>query len=87
MKRWAGYAAGAGALALLAGCATSSPSQEWTKPGATPEDVKSALFWCTSQTSERRHVLDTPVAERRVRTTVDDDCMEKRGFTKVSPKS
>ncbi len=75
-----GLAALAAALAM--GCQTATPAdQQWTKSGATPEDVRRDLYWCTT-VQEQRRALQTPADERRVRQVVDDDCMEKRGYSK-----
>ncbi len=70
------------AAALVAGCQSAAPAYEqWTKKDATPEDIKRDLYWCTSQVEHRR-ALQTPADERRVENVVDDECMEKRGYTK-----
>ncbi len=69
------------AAALVMGCQATPAHQQWTKDGATPEDVKRDLYWCTTRVSQRR-VLDTPATERAPRQVVDDDCMERRGYSK-----
>lgn len=70
------------AAMLAAGCTSVAPSHEqWTKQDATPEDIKRDLYWCTTSV-ERRRALQTPADERRVATIVDDECMERRGYTK-----
>ncbi|MBL8664806.1 MAG: hypothetical protein HUU30_11410 [Burkholderiaceae bacterium] len=72
------------AAVLAAGCTSAAPSHEqWTKQGATPEDIKRDLYWCTT-VREQRRVLQTPADEKRVREIVDEDCMEKRGYRKTS---
>ena len=75
-----GLAAFAAALAM--GCQATVPAdQQWTKSGATPEDVRRDLYWCTT-VQEHRRVLQSPSDERRVRQVVDDECMERRGYSK-----
>lgn len=70
------------AASLVLGCQSGpSPEQQWTRKDATPEDVRRDLYWCSTQVEQRR-VLQTPADERRVRTVVDDECMEKRGYSK-----
>ena len=70
------------AAALVIGCqATTPPERQWTRKDATPEDIKRDLYWCTTQIEQRR-VLQTPADERRVRQVVDDECMERRGYSK-----
>ena len=70
------------AAALLAGCqAVTPPEQQWTKKDATPEDIRRDLYWCTTKTEQRR-IDQTPASERRIREVVDEECMEKRGYTK-----
>jgi hypothetical protein len=72
------------AAALVVGCqAVAPPEQQWTRKNATPEDVKRDLYWCTTQVEQRR-VFQTPADERRVSQVVDDECMERRGYTKKS---
>jgi hypothetical protein len=72
------------AAALIVGCQTVvPPEQQWTRQDATPEDVKRDLYWCTTQVEHRR-VLQTPADEKRVSQVVDDECMERRGYTKKS---
>lgn len=81
---------GAAALAtmLVLGCAnTAPPEQQWTRQGATPEDVKRDLFWCTGEVAVRSRALETPASGRpRTQVRIDGDCMESRGYKKVSPK-
>jgi hypothetical protein len=81
-----GFAALAAALAL--GCAGNPPpEQQWTRQGATPEDVKRDLYWCTREVAARPRALDTPASGRPlVERRVDDECMQNRGYTKVQPK-
>lgn len=81
-----GFAALASLLVL--GCANPPPpEQQWSRQGATPEDVKRDLFWCTGEVSIPMRALDTPASGRpRSKVTVDDECMETRGYKKVSPK-
>jgi len=70
------------AAALVMGCQTTPAERQWTKSGATPEDVKRDLYWCTTRV-ERRRVTDTPASERRISEVVDEECMEKRGYSKA----
>jgi hypothetical protein len=79
-----GLAAWVAALAL--GCATTPPEQQWTKSGATPEDIKRDLYWCSTLTRDPPRALDTPSTERRVTQKVDEICMQNRGYTKVERK-
>jgi len=70
------------AAAFLAGCQTTVPAEnQWTRRDATPEDVKRDLYWCT-RTVEHRRAVQTPADERRVSQIVDDECMERRGYSK-----
>ena len=70
----------------LLGCQTKPPEQQWTKSGATVEDVKRDLYWCT--TSRRTpQVEGTPATARPPTQTVDDECMEKRGYRKAGSGS
>jgi hypothetical protein len=70
------------AASLVIGCQTATPpEQQWTKNGATPEDVRRDLYWCTT-VRERRSALQTPADPRRISEVVDDECMEKRGYSK-----
>jgi hypothetical protein len=72
------------AAALLVGCQSATPAdQQWTKKDATREDVKRDLYWCTT-VRERRTALQTPADQRRVTEVVDDECMERRGYSKKS---
>lgn len=72
------------AAALLLGCQATTPAyQQWTKKDATPEDIKRDLYWCTT-VREQRRVLQTPADERRAVEVVEDECMEKRGYSKKS---
>jgi hypothetical protein len=77
------------ASAFVLGCAsTPPPEQQWTRKDATPEDVKRDLYWCTGEVPVRSRALDTPASgQPRTRRTVDDECMQNRGYTKVAPKS
>ncbi|MCW5772670.1 MAG: hypothetical protein KIT16_13590 [Rhodospirillaceae bacterium] len=74
--------------ALVAGCASDTPpAQQWTKRDATPEDIRSALFWCSHAERDRPRALGTPADnDRQTRQIVDDECMQKRGFTKAEPQ-
>lgn len=67
--------------ALVAACQAAAPETQWSKSGATPEDVKRDLYWCSRQVEQRR-VNQTPADPRRVSTVVDEECMEKRGYSK-----
>ena len=70
------------AAALVMGCQATVPAyQQWTKKDATPEDIRRDLYWCTRQVEFRR-ALQTPADERRVHEVVDDECMERRGYSK-----
>ena len=70
------------AAALLIGCQAAAPAhQQWTKKDATVEDIKRDLYWCTT-VREQRRATQTPADERRVHEVVDEDCMEKRGYSK-----
>jgi hypothetical protein len=70
------------AASLVIGCqAAPSADQQWTKKDATIEDVRRDLYWCTT-VRERRSALQTPADPRRVSEVVDDECMEKRGYSK-----
>jgi hypothetical protein len=72
------------AAALVLGCQSATPAdQQWTKTGATPEDVKRDLYWCTT-VREHRTALQTPADQRRVSQSVDDECMARRGYAKKS---
>ena len=70
------------AAALVVGCQTTTPAdQQWTKKDATVEDVRRDLYWCTRKVEQRRYA-QTPADERRVTEIVDDECMERRGYSK-----
>ena len=70
------------AAALVIGCQAVTPAdQQWTKRDATPEDIRRDLYWCTTRVEQRR-IEQTPAHERRIREVVDEDCMEKRGYSK-----
>jgi hypothetical protein len=69
------------AAIVLAGCQGTPMHQQWTKQDATPEDIKRDLYWCTT-VREQRRALQTPADEKRVQEIVDDECMEKRGYSK-----
>jgi hypothetical protein len=70
------------AVALVIGCQAVRPAdQQWTKQNATPEDIRRDLYWCTTRVEQRR-IEQTPATERRIRDVVDDECMEKRGYSK-----
>ena len=82
------FAIAALAAALVMGCQTTPPEQQWSKRDATPEDVKRDLYWCSRVTREPPRVQDTPATSTaRMTQKVDDECMEKRGYTKIAPKS
>ncbi len=72
-------------LALgLAACASTPPDRQWTRPGATPEDVRTALYWCSQTKVDPSRALGTPAdGDRRTRTEVDAECMEGRGFSRA----
>jgi hypothetical protein len=75
-----GFAALAAALVL--GCQAVTPAdQQWTKKDATTEDIRRDLYWCTRKVEQRR-VEQTPAHERRVTEVVDDECMERRGYSR-----
>lgn len=68
--------------ALVTGCQAVAPAdQQWTKKDATMEDIRRDLYWCTSRVEYRR-AIQSPSDERRIRDVVDDECMEKRGYSK-----
>jgi len=69
---------------LVAGCQTTPPERQWTKAGASVEDVKRDLYWCSSMKRPTPAPLDTPATQRDVVRSVDDECMEGRGYQKVS---
>ena len=70
------------AAALVVGCQTTTPAdQQWTKKDATVEDVRRDLYWCTRKVEQRRFG-QTPADERRITEIVDDECMERRGYSK-----
>ena len=70
------------AAALVIGCQSVRPAdQQWTKQNATPEDIRRDLYWCTT-VREHRRIGQTPTDERRVSEVVDEDCMERRGYSK-----
>jgi hypothetical protein len=72
------------AAALLLGCqAVTPPERQWTKKDATVEDIKRDLYWCTT-TREQRRATQTPADQRRVTEVVDDECMERRGYSRKS---
>ncbi len=77
-------------LALLAACTAAPPpiSEQWTKQDATPEDVKRDAYWCSEvRVTARPNVSEsTGFSERRVTQAVNDECMQKRGYTKVAGK-
>lgn len=75
------------ASAFLLGCQTKPPEQQWTKSGASIDDVKRDLYWCSSLKRAPPAPNDTPATQRETRVSVDDDCMESRGYQKGSPKS
>ena len=69
------------ASSLLLGCQTKPAEQQWSKSGATVEDVKRDLYWCTN--SKRTPQAEgTPATARPPTEVVDDACMENRGYTK-----
>jgi len=86
MTRQIGFAAIV--AALLAGCVSDTPPQrQWTKRDATPEDIRSALFWCSHTERGRSRALGTPADnDRQERQVVDESCMQERGFSKVAPE-
>ena len=73
-------------LALLAACAQAKPAEEqWSKDGATPEDVKRDLYWCSTTRYIREDQRIDPTRRYphlREVTTTDPECMEKRGYRK-----
>ena len=79
-----GLAAAAALLAL--GCQTTPPEEQWTKSGATIEDVKRDLYWCTTTKRSPPTPNDTPATQRPATRSVDNACMEGRGYTRASPK-
>ncbi len=78
--------AAAMALAALAGCAQPKPVEEqWTRAGATPEDVKRDLYWCSTTRYIREDQRIDPTRRYpniREVTVIDDECMIKRGYRK-----
>ena len=74
---------------LVLGCANPPPAdQQWTRQGATPEDVKRDLFWCTGEVAVPSRAMESPGSASRPRTEVrvDGECMESRGYKRASPK-
>ena len=70
------------AAALVIGCQAITPDdRQWTRKDATPEDIRRDLYWCTTRVEQRR-AGQTPADERRIRSVVDDECMERRGYSK-----
>ena len=74
------------ASALLLGCQTTPPEQQWTKSGATVDDVKRDLYWCTTLKRPTPSAQETPATRRDPVRAVDAECMEGRGYSRVSPK-
>ncbi len=76
----------AAGIVLLSACAGGPPPEmQWTKRDATPEDVKRDLYWCTSDRPRPLRIDRTggEITERRESVLrVDDECMQKRGYTK-----
>lgn len=72
---------------LLLGCQTTPPETQWSKAGATTEDVKRDLYWCTVQRRHRSFVQQSPADARPPERVVDEACMEGRGYAKVDSKS
>ena len=68
----------------LAGCQTKPLAEQWTKPGATADDVRRDLYWCSSMKRPTPAPLDTPATQRDPVRAVDDECMEGRGYQKVA---
>ncbi len=70
------------AAALVMGCQAVTPAdRQWTRKDATPEDIRRDLYWCTRKVEQRR-AAQTPADERRITEIVDDECMERRGYSK-----
>jgi hypothetical protein len=68
----------------LAGCQTTPPERQWTKAGASADDVRRDLYWCSSLKRPAPGPLDTPATQRDAVRSVDDECMEGRGYQKMS---
>jgi hypothetical protein len=75
------------ASAFLLGCQTTPPEQQWTKSGASVDDVKRDLYWCSTVKRAPPGPSDTPATQREASVSVNDDCMESRGYQKAPRKS
>lgn len=71
---------------LAAGCQTAPPERQWTKPGATVDDVRRDLYWCSSIRRPTPNPNDTPATQREAVRSIDSECMEGRGYQRA-PKS
>jgi hypothetical protein len=73
------------AMVLLAGCATTEPSGgEWTKAGATAEQMKADRTDCLMQAQQ---VTPSPSGPRmRLDSARFDRCMSDRGYTTTATK-
>ena len=71
------------ASAMVMGCSSIKPPEEqWSKAGATTEDVKRDIYWCTTVRRDFRRADVSPIEERAPTRSVDTECMEGRGYTK-----
>ena len=69
----------------LALSACASNSTEWTRPGATAEDIKRDSYWCTRTTRDKFYKMgDKSESGKRTATrAVNAECMKKRGYKQV----
>ncbi len=76
--------AAAVAAALLAS-ACGHDEAEWTRPGATAEDVKRDKYWCTRYKRDRYIKMGSKSTnELRPGTkAIDHKCMRRRGYKVV----
>lgn len=65
-------------LSILGACAPKE--KRWVKDGATPNQVKSALYWCQKVRREKFENFNARTPGRKSERIIDAECMRKRGF-------
>ncbi len=75
----------AAVVAALVTNACGHDEVEWTRPGATAEDIKSDKYWCTRVRRDKFIKMGAKTTnELRPSTkTIDHKCMRRRGYKVV----
>lgn len=68
----------AAAIALALGACAKD--KKWVKEGASPNTLRSDLYWCSRVKVEKFKEFNPKTPDRRTERHVDAECMRKRGY-------